>query len=258
MRIYVGRWILVTSILAFISAVGAVEAQVCHPVFHPCDERIFLPHAVQRPSPTPAPKPPAAPISLEGTPYQYLDASDRNLIVVGEVRNNTGGSVWFLKVVANLYDRSGLIGTEFTYAEPMVLPRSEKTCFRIGFDRSHEDTVRVDFQFDYHEIRTDLLPLIVIGDSGRYVKRYDDRHTYEIIGTVRNDHDTGLEFVQVVSTAYDASGVPVDCEWALANVSNIAPGETSSFKIEHWGYRRDFIDVRSYSLKSYGRPIDEP
>src|SRR4030042_6324036 len=67
-----------------------------------------------------------------GTHSSYRDTSGY-LHVVGEVINNSGNNVKFVKVVATYYDQYGVvIRTEFTYTELDILVPGQKSPFDIS------------------------------------------------------------------------------------------------------------------------------
>ena len=95
-----------------------------------------------------------------------------------------------------------------------------------------------------------LLPnLTVLNDSGSYNSTFG---WYKIIGQVRNDHGTRVEYVSPVGTVYNASGVVVGCDFTYVNSTHLDPGQTSSFEMTFTG--RDYVDVTSYRLQIDGDP----
>ena len=53
-------------------------------------------------------------------------------------------------------------------------------------------------------------------------------------------------------TVYNSSGVPVGCNYAAVNSTDLEPGQISSFDIKYLSYYRDYIDVTNYKLRVAG------
>ena len=91
--------------------------------------------------------------------------------------------------------------------------------------------------------------LTVLNDSGSYDPTFG---WYEIIGQVRNDHGTRVEYVSPVGTLYNVSGIVIGCDFTYVNATHLDPNQTSSFKMTFVG--RDYADVASYRLQVDGNP----
>jgi hypothetical protein len=171
------------------------------------------------------------------------------LNIVGEVQNNTANHLRFVKITANIFNGSGqLLDTDFTYIYLDNLPASDRTCFHISLE---EPAGWSYYEFEAPTYWTDGEPLpnlAVLNDSGSYNSTFG---WYEIIGQVRNDHGTRVEYVSPVGTVYNASGV-VGCDFTYVNSTDLAPDQTSSFEMTFLG--RDYADVTSYRLQVDGNP----
>jgi len=172
------------------------------------------------------------------------------LHIVGEVQNNTTNHLRFVKITVNIFNGSGqLLDTDFTYIYLDNLLASERTCFQILLE---EPTGWSYYEFEAPTYWTDGEPLpnlAVFNDSGSYNSTFG---WYEIIGQVRNNHGTRVEYVSPVGTVYNASGVVVGCDFTYVNSTHLDPGQTSSFEMTFSG--RDYADVTSYRLQVDGNP----
>jgi hypothetical protein len=80
----------------------------------------------------------------------------------------------------------------------------------------------------------------------------DDLGLYHITGQLRNDHGSTVRWVQVAGTLYNAGGIVVGCEPALADPEDLNPSQVGAFDILFFG--RDYSDVASYKLQADGDP----
>ncbi len=179
----------------------------------------------------------------------YVD-SIGYLHIAGEVQNNTANHLRFVKITANIFNGDGqLLNTDFTYIHLGNLPAGDRTCFHILLE---EPASWSYYEFEAPTYWTDGEPLpnlVVFNDSGSYNSTFG---WYEIIGQVRNDHGTRVEYVSPVGTVYNASGIVLGCDFTYVNSSHLEPGQTSSFKMTFSG--RDYANVTSYRLQVDGNP----
>jgi hypothetical protein len=179
----------------------------------------------------------------------YVDSIDY-LHIVGEVQNNTGNHLRFVKITADVFSSTGqLLDNDFTYIYLDSLPPGAKTCFMILLPKPAGWSY---YQFEAPTFWTDgklLSNLVVSNDSGSYNSTYG---WYEIIGQVRNDHGVRVQYVSPVGTIYDASARVVGCDFTYVNSTHLDPGQTSTFKLTFSG--RNYSDVASYRLQVDGSP----
>lgn len=210
---------------------------------------VYLPYIVNHklPTPTPTPMPPG--VHILPNHYAYVDLVDY-LHIVGEVQNNTSNHLRFVRISANIYDSTGrLLDTDYTYIYLDNLPAGDKTCFDILL---RQPVGWSYYQFEAPSYWTDGKPLphlTVTNHSGAYDPTFQ---WYEVIGQVRNDHGTRVEYVSPVGTLYDESGTVLGCHFTFVNSTHLDPGQTSAFKIVFSG--RDYVDVASYRLQVDGTP----
>ena len=179
----------------------------------------------------------------------YVDSIDY-LHVVGEVFNNTSDDLRFVKIAANFFNTGGqLLDTDFTYIHLDNLPASEKTCFHM--------LLQVPIGWSYYEFEaptywTDgqsLPNLTILNDGGSYDS---DFGWYTIIGQVRNDNGSRVEYVSPVGTVYNAAGTVLGCGFTYVNSTDLEPGQTSAFEMLFTG--QDYINVTTYRLQVDGNP----
>lgn len=179
----------------------------------------------------------------------YVDSIDY-LHIVGEVWNNTSVHLTFVKIIADIFDDvNHLITTDFTYTYLDTLPAGEKTCFHILLP---DPTGWSSYQFEKPTYWTDGSPLpnlALVDVSGAYNPTYG---WYDIVGMVRNDHGSRVEYVSPVGTLYNAAGTVIGCNFTYVSSTYLDPGQTSSFEITFVG--RNYPDVAWYRLQVDGKP----
>ncbi len=238
-----GLAVLVIIITKFIEVMAAPSPQILEP-------KSYLPIIIKHPTPTLPPTPAPLGVQILSNHSYYVDSIDY-LHVVGEIWNNTGNNLRFVKIAANFFTTGGkLLDTEYTYAHLETLPAWDKTCFEITLP---EPSGWSFYQFETPSYWTDGQPLsnlIILNDSGAYSSVYG---WYEIIGQVRNDHGSRIEYVSPVGTIYNDIGVVLGCDNSYVNSTHLDPDQTSSFKMTFSG--RDYFDVTSYRLQVDGNPV---
>lgn len=235
------------------------------PTFTPTPTATASPTATSTPTPTPTSTPTntltptntAAPVPPTAVPgvhiltnhSSYVDNIDY-LNVVGEILNNTANHLRYVRITVNVFNTNGqLLDTDFTYTSLDTLPPGDKTCFQLWME---EPTSWSYYEFEAPSYWTDAEPLpnlAVFNDSGSYNSTFG---WYEIIGQVRNDHGSRVEYVSPVGTAYNSSGVVIGCDFTYVNSTHLDPDQTSSFEMTFMG--RDYADVSSYRLQADGNP----
>lgn len=201
------------------------------------------------PTNTPTPTPPTAPVEVLSNHSSYVDSIDY-LHIVGEVQNNTANHLRSVKITANMFNYNGqLLDTGSSYIHLDNLPSGDKTCFHILFWDEPTGWSYYEFEVSYRTDGEPLPNLTVFNDSGSYDPTYG---WYEIVGFVRNDHGSRVEYVSPVGTIYNAAGTVLGCRWAFVNATHLDPGQVSSFEITFSG--PDYADVVSYRLQVDGNP----
>lgn len=199
------------------------------------------------PTPSPTRTPTAVPVEVLPNHSDYVDSID-NLWIVGEVQNNTSDYLRFVRITANVFDGEGqLLDTNFSYIDLDSLSPHEKTCFDVLFSDEPAGWSYYEFEVRYRTGGEPQPSLTVFNDRGSYDSIFG---WYKIIGQVRNDHGSRVEYVKPVGTVYDASGTVVGCGFTYVNATDLDPGQTSSFEMLFTG--RDYADVVSYRLQVDG------
>jgi hypothetical protein len=201
------------------------------------------------PTPTPTSTSTPFPYGVQILPNSSYWIGGNTIHVIGEVLNNTSDSLTLVEVAVNFFDAGGnLVGTNSIILFPLDWPAWEKGCFSISMD--------VPPNWSYYQFETPTYylsgtssGLTIFNDSGLYNPANGD---YDIIGQVRNHGDQRSTYVNVGSTLYNVSGVPVGCANAYVNSTDLDPGQISSFAMNFWGYYRDYSDVTYYRLRVAG------
>ena len=244
--------------LVLLGAIPSVQGRSDEATIDGFARQVFLPLVLRSPSlppeptplpPTPTPEPPAPGVYILDNSSSYVD-SINYLHIVGEVQNDTGHNLRFVKVTVNVFDNEGhLVATDFTYTTLRHLPAGEKVCFQV-FVQEPENWDYYEFEDPTYWTDGQQLPnLTVLNDSGSYDAIFG---WYQIIGQVRNDHGTRVEFVKPVGTLYDATNTVIGCHWTYVNATDLDPDQVSSFNMVCPG--RDYSDVASYRLQVDGWP----
>jgi hypothetical protein len=227
------------------------------PLFLPVVGRFDPPTATptdiptETPLPTdtqPAPPPPG--VNVVTGPVAFVDIVGY-LHVLGEVDNNSGGNIEFVKITANLFNGSHqLVDTGFTYSDPLVMPNGQKTCFDVLINNPPAYS-SIEFEAPtYDPTSSQPSPGLIIVSPSSSV---DGSGYYHIIGQVTNSGAAASKYVQLVGTLYDGGGVVVDCDFTYVNSTDLAPGQTSSFDITYI-YRPPYANVDHWSLIVNGEP----
>jgi hypothetical protein len=208
----------------------------------------YLPVAPRRETPTPT-LPPGVHV-LPNHSF-YVDTINY-LHVVGEIVNNTAQHLLDVEIRVNVFNSQGqLLDTATGYTWLTYIPAGVRTCFD-----AYIDTADVP-GWSYYEIPPPLhwpdgdpLPnMAVYNHSGSYESVFG---SYTIVGTVRNDHGSRVGSVSPVGTVYDAAGTVLGCEYTLADVWTLDPGQTSDFSLTFSGH--DYVAVSSYRLQVDAKP----
>jgi hypothetical protein len=206
----------------------------------PTTEPTLTPIPTAIPQPTPTPIPAGVPVLSSST---YTSSSGTRYIV-GEVQNNTGGNVRFVKIIASLYDASGtFIGTDYTYTTLDILRPGQRSPFTILiFDPPAEyQSYRLQVEWN----ATNNQPV-----NGVTILSYRDRaasiqNWRYVSGEVRNDSGGPVRYVKIVATMYSANGTVVETDYGYTSLDNLAAGQTSPFEflVTHW------VNVARYELQ---------
>lgn len=238
--------------LMYLPCISRLTAQVATPTATVSPTSTSTPTSSPTPSPTPTvtatPTSTSVPVEVLPNHSSYVDSID-NLWIVGEVQNNTDDYLRFVRITTNLFDTAGqLLDISSSYIDLDSLSPDEKTCFSVLFSEEPAGWAYYEFEARYRTGGEPLPNLVIFNDSGSYDPTFG---WYEIIGQVRNDHGSRVEFVKPVGTLYDGAGTVVGCDFAYVNARDLEPGQTGSFEMLFTG--RDYSDVDAYRLQVDGR-----
>jgi hypothetical protein len=174
-----------------------------------------------------------------------------DLHVLGEVGNNSGTAVDFVKVTANLFNASHqLVATESSFTDPTLLSPSDYACFDVLFlTPPTYATLELEAPSYQTPFETYSPGLTVLSPSGSV----DGIGFYHIIGQVQNNGGATSHFVQPVGTLYDNSGNVLDCESTYVSSTDLTPGQTSAFDIQ-FVFWPPYADVASWRVTVHGQP----
>lgn len=182
-------------------------------------------------TPTASPTAPSTPAPT-ATPYPkgvfvashrgYAEGS--NYVVVGEVLNTAGYPVYGARIIANFYDSSdravaaGQAMTSLAMTEPEV-----GNPFKLKVENVASSVSRYELSVAWEDVSLiEFRHLTVVEGEVRQG---------EVVGRMRNDHESTLTSIVVAVTFYDASGAVVDTADIFLGGQKIAPGETLPFAI---------------------------
>jgi hypothetical protein len=190
--------------------------------------------------------PPIDPPDILSNHSYYVDSINA-LWIVGEIQNNTANYFRLVKITVNIFDNNGqLLDVSYGFIHLGDLPPASKTCFDILVGDEPTGWSYYEFETPSFFIDGEPLPnLTIFNDNGTY-----DVGAYEIVGQVRNDHGSRVEYIEIVGTIYDDSNIAIGCNSTYVNSTHLDPGQESSFKLRFTG--RDYIDVASYILQANG------
>jgi hypothetical protein len=225
----------------------------------------YLPLVLRQPTRTPTQTPPAtatatrtptaastnvpAGVTILGNHSSYTDSIDY-LHIVGEVFNNSGGPIRFVKIIVDLYNGAHqFIGTDFTYTWLSNLPNADRTCFDVLVD-TPAGYASYEFEAVSYSGSSEGLPNLALLSPSGSVGSFG---YYHLIGQVRNDMEVQVKYVQPVGTLYTANGTVADCDFTFVQSTHLSAGQTSAFDIAFIS-RPSYADVTSWRLQVDGDP----
>jgi hypothetical protein len=195
------------------------------------------------PSPTPT-------IDLEVVQYHSKE-SYGSLYFMGELINNGSTDVSGVEIViAVLDDNGGILGFGNSNSVDIDVAKvGQKYPFRVGIDPAPKKWAKEDIQITakpyyggryYFDFKTQAVT--VTADDG----------SYTITGKVVNVGDKAAHFVSVVAVLYDDAGKLLDVADTYPVSSDLAPGESSLFRIK-FSLEEQPLDKVKYELHIGGR-----
>ena len=149
-----------------------------------------------------------------------------SLYTAGEVRNNTGGSIEFVKVVVTYYDAAGTVtNVDYTYTDIDILGPGQKGPFKIFADDRPYNTYT--FSVDYRTTM-DLPPS---GTSVTNLDIWTEFGSTRFTGEVQNDSSSNIRFVKVIATFYDNAGTVADVSSTYLPAEILGSSQKGCFKL---------------------------
>lgn len=155
-----------------------------------------------------------------------------SLYIAGEVRNDTGANVEFVKIHATLRNSSGsVVDSDYSYSFIDILTPGMTSPFRVLMSDVPE---WASYELAVTWRTTDEEPnpphLLNVLSSNAFVP-YEGSGSLYVVGEVRNDAGTNIRFVKIIVTLRNSSGSVVDCDYSYASIDILTPGMTSPFRV---------------------------
>lgn len=177
------------------------------------------------PSPTIAPTP--LPKTVHVKSYRMTTDGIGDEIVYGEILNETVQTVYSVQIIAKFFDAQDIfVGTNNTFAMLSRLDPDRTDPFALYLFNAPAGIVRVELSVSFSlSSPLSYQSIAILSAQSR------DNSGVEIFGEVQNDQRDTLRNVKVVATFYDATGNVFDADFAYADITDIPPGGTSTYKI---------------------------
>lgn len=192
----------------------------------------YTPSPTRTPQPTNTPKPSGTPtpqpVTFRGV-KGYRSGGGSYYQLLGEVVNNSGGEVSFVKILATFCDSADRpVASEWTYSLMQTLGPGEAA----PFDILTEDPAR---KIDHYKLQLDFdldgygrAPIEVLNFRGSYSSWGT---FYDIVGEVRNNQKFAIEHPEIIATCYNAKGKVVGANSTFADINVLQPGQSSVFQL---------------------------
>lgn len=176
--------------------------------------------------PPPPPYTPPAGVTLLPTYTLQADYSG-DLLVIGEIYNNTSSYMRFVDITANIFNNGNFVATDFTYVNKEIMAPRTKSCFKMytGYPGAY---TQVKFEKPTYSTTSNRPANLSLSNVSRTVDYSGD---LKVIGFVTNRSNTTIDFVSVVGTFYKSNGKAIDCDYSYASNSTLTPNQSSSFDI---------------------------
>jgi len=172
-----------------------------------------------------------------------------SLYVVGEVRNDAGTNVRFVRILVTLRNFSGsVVDCDYSYASIDILTPGMTSPFLVLMsDRpgwASYDLVATC------STTSDVPYSLELLNSTSYWDSWDD---YHVAGEIKNQYADKRTYIQAFVTLYDASGEVIGVDYTYTNPYDLDPGQTASFDCDvcFWKGKPDRDKVKSHLLQVY-------
>lgn len=177
--------------------------------------RIYLPIVRKGTQP-----PPTATVRIVSS-RTYTSGNTR--YVIGEVINETGSPVYFVKVTAQFYDAANnLVAVDDANTFLAATQPGQRNPFEIALPNAPANITRYILSLSWDTSNAlDYRPATIVSQQTR------DNAGVEVFGELRNDQTRQLRGIEVAVTFYDAAGNVVQVELGSPGVTVLAPGATT-------------------------------
>jgi hypothetical protein len=182
------------------------------------------------------------------TNHSSYTTSSNTLHIIGEVQNNTGSALEFVKVSARLFNGTQLVATGFADTILDYVRPNTRTCFDLVFFNPPDYT---SYAFEAPTYRTTTAPDLALSLLNASISQ-DANGKYHILGQVRNDMSVQVNGVREVAALVDSTGRVLDCNFTYTTSIDLAPGQTSAFDLRFSG--TNYGGVVDYHMQVEGRP----
>jgi hypothetical protein len=208
-----------------------------------------IPTPTVEPTPIPPTPVPKTVVVKSSTAYRPYSGSD-SLYIDGEVQNNTGRNVAFVKINSVLRNAAGaIVNGEESYADIERLSPGMTSPFSIIL--SNVTTPWDRYELTVTWTNTDHGPIqLEVKNTESY---FDGSDAFHVRGTVRNQTNGTQRYVQLYVTMYDVNNVVIGTEYEYTNPTDLAPGQEVPFDVEvyFWNGKPDRSRVARFNVRAY-------
>jgi len=182
------------------------------------------------PSPTRTPIPTLTPTvipTVHVRSYRTFTVSTGSLYVVGEVENSTSKVAYFVQVIGRFYDASNaLVATDSTYTFLTKTSPGQRNPFKLILSNAPAGITRIDLSV------TSSSSSILNYQAATILSQLTrDNFGLEVFGELQNPHARELRSIELAVTFYDAVGNVYDADFGFPDISPLAPGAISTYKV---------------------------
>ena len=179
-------------------------------------------------------------VILKGTINKRQDSLGQ-VDFFGEVQNNGGSNVSFVKVHITMKNASGnVIATDYSYIDGTVLKTSSNTntCLRPGdggafcvsTTTKYADVASFTYLIDWETFSTSI-PKASFEIVGSITEGSDYSGDREYLGEIRNKSTTDTTFNKIIFVSKDSSGNIINISYSYVTGADIPAGATRSFDV---------------------------
>lgn len=149
------------------------------------------------------------------------------LNVVGEVKNTSSSTLEYGQIIASFLDsEDNVVDTSMTYTNIDIIKPGAVVPFKVNV-KHNEKIKQYSLQFQANQTNSQRRNIEIVNNSSNV----NSINYLEISGQVKNNTSESQEYVQIIGTFYDESGVVVDVGMTYSSVDVLQPGGTSPFKL---------------------------